>query len=144
MHVTTKRDLRIVKPKKPASTGTEGTLPPKCHQIAQDYFKWAKPTETTFPTNVCTSRNKCISTRALVLNEVLSMIGKQDLAIALNPWKTCSKYDFCVECQKVAQQACDSGRAYIWDNLGRYFFGDNWDELEDTKSEILPAVWKSR
>ena len=35
-HVTVKRDLAIVKPKNLTYIGTEGTLPPKCHQIAQD------------------------------------------------------------------------------------------------------------
>lgn len=112
--------------------------------IIKHSFNWAKPTETTIPANGCTSRNRCTAARALALNEVLTMIGNQDLVIALNPWKSCSKCEFCAECQKVAQQACDSGRAYIWDNLGRYFFGDNWDKLEDTKSEIRPEVWKSR
>ncbi|KJA19711.1 hypothetical protein HYPSUDRAFT_44000 [Hypholoma sublateritium FD-334 SS-4] len=107
-------------------------------------FRWTKPTELTIPTISCASKPKCTAARTLALAEVCAKVGKQDAGIALDVWKRGAGCEFCAECLRAAQTACEGGRAYIWDHLARYFLGDNWEKLEDTKSDVLPAIWRPR
>lgn len=81
---------------------------------------------------------------AAVLRKVLEKVAIQDISIALNPWKVCSVHPFCPECQKVAQDICESARLSVWNSFGKYFFGANWKELEDTKYEVWPTAWQRR
>ncbi|KJA19709.1 hypothetical protein HYPSUDRAFT_69051 [Hypholoma sublateritium FD-334 SS-4] len=112
--------------------------------VVERSFGWAKPTETIIPTKGCPTRHRCTAARTLVLGEVFTQIGSQDLCIALDNWEKDADHEFCVECHKTAKQACQDGRAYILNNLGRYFLGEGWEELEQTKSEHWPVIWKSR
>lgn len=112
--------------------------------IVNRSYGWTKPTETIIPTNGCPSRNKCIAARTLVLGEVFTKIGAQDISFALTSWRKNDNQEFCVGCHKAAKRAFQSGQLYIWNNLPRYFFGDNWEKLEDTKSDIWPSTWRPR
>ena len=112
--------------------------------IINERFCWTKPDKPLVPTTSCQFRQKCTAARMIVLNELLTKIGKQDTGIALDSSQKGPHHEFCAECLRVVQLASDIGRIYIWKNLGRYFLGDNWDKLEDTKYEVWPSTWQPR
>ena len=110
--------------------------------VVDPMFSWTKPDRQMLPATGCPSIKRCTIARTVVLGEVFMKIGSQDIGIALDSWEKKAHHEFCGECLRVAKLISESGRAHVWHNLGKYFFGDNWDKLEDTKSEICPSTWK--
>ncbi|KJA19716.1 hypothetical protein HYPSUDRAFT_217461 [Hypholoma sublateritium FD-334 SS-4] len=117
-----------------------------CRAVVEYKFNWAAELWESdgSPPPICTKAESCHKVRSKIVKKAFDQLG-YGIRQALGKWTETvdDSHALCEKCRRYGRRQFENGREKIWSQLGFFFFDDDWEDMIDQDTDILPTGWRT-